>query len=261
MARYAIISREQFRSKKWSRPRGYKYIANASFAPIVLAEMTKAALTLPLAFMKQGDGFILGAVLSMAPERNMFVGPDGAWLGQIIPAAFRGYPFALTPKADSQEMILCVDEASGLLSDTEGEPFFDAEGNAMASFKAIMDFLLALHQSRIATELSVAVLGQSGVIIPWPIKIRTDKGEQTMEGLFRVDEQALTSLADDAYLKLRGSAALSIAYAQLFSMQNLQVFEHLEKFHAQKSPKPVAPLPDNLDKLFDFSDNREIRFD
>jgi hypothetical protein len=44
-------------------------------------------------------------------------------------------------------------------------------------------------------------------------------------------------------------------------MNQLEVFTHLGRLQGQLAPQPVAALPDSLDKLFDRSDNLEIRFD
>jgi hypothetical protein len=46
-----------------------------------------------MAFVKQQDSFFLIALLSLTPKTNLFVAPDGRWLGGYVPSYFRGYPF------------------------------------------------------------------------------------------------------------------------------------------------------------------------
>ena len=104
-------------------------------------------------------------------------------------------------------------------------------------------------------------LVQAGVIKPWPITIKGEQGDRVVNGLNCIDEAALNALPNEDFLKLRATGALPIAYAQLLSMNQLGVFEHLGKIQGQLAPKPIAPMPDSLDKLFDRSDSLELKFD
>jgi hypothetical protein len=125
----------------------------------------------------------------------------------------------------------------------------------------VLDFLTAVERNRLVTNLAVSSLAQAGVIKPWPITIKSEQGDRTVSGLYCFDEAALNALSNEDFLKLRASPALPIAYAQLLSMGQLGVFENLARIQAQLAPRPVAPLPDSLDKLFDRTDNLEIHFD
>jgi hypothetical protein len=117
------------------------------------------------------------------------------------------------------------------------------------------------HARIIGLGRGVSPLAQAGVIKPWPITIKSEQGDRTVSGLYCFDEAALNALSNEDFLKLRASPALPIAYAQLLSMGQLGVFENLARIQAQLAPRPVAPLPDSLDKLFDRTDNLEIHFD
>jgi hypothetical protein len=89
------VTRERYAGKKWRRASGYGFAATKTLVPIVGAELGRAALALPLAFVQEAGRFVLVAVLSVIPGRNMLVGADGRWLGNHIPACLRGYPFSL----------------------------------------------------------------------------------------------------------------------------------------------------------------------
>jgi hypothetical protein len=262
MPRPALVNRHEHGNKKWQPVQSYGYVAKEALAPIVVAELAKAALAMPLAFTEQSGRYSLKAVLSLVPGRNMFVAPDGRWLASHIPAAFSSYPFTLVAKPDSEAMLLFVDEDSGLVTDgPAGESFFDAEGNATTFTKSVMDFLADVRRSQAMTDLSVEMLAQAGVIAPWTIKVKTGQGEQKIEGLHRIDEAALSALPDEAFLKLRSTAALQIAHAQLISMGQISLFEKLAQFHVQAAPAPISSLPDSADKLFDRSESGGLKFD
>jgi hypothetical protein len=63
------------------------------------------------------------------------------------------------------------------------------------------------------------------------LKIKDGDQEKPITGLYRVDEAKLNTLADESFLKLRKAGSLPIAYGQLLSMGNIQIFEKLSTMH------------------------------
>ena len=263
MPKYAPISSEKHAASKWRRTTDYRFAAGEAAVPIVAAEISKVAPAMPIVFIEQGGRFELSALLSVMSGQNLFVAPDGRWLGAYIPSSLRTYPFRLVTPDGAEQSILCIDEECVVSSDNPslGEVFFDGNGTISPGIKQALDFLTALESNRLATSLAVSSLTQAGVVKPWPITIKSEQGDRTVNGLHCVDEAALNALANEEFIKLRATGALTIAYAQLLSMGQLGVFQHLAKVQGQLAPRPVAPLPDTLDKLFDRTDNLEIRFD
>ena len=217
---------------RWRRNGSYAFAADRAVIPLVGAELANAALVFPIACIQQGEGFVPAAVLGLEPNRNFFVAEDGRWLGGYVPAALRGYPFALGRTEDGQQL-LCVNEASGLVTDgPEGERFFEADGTPSAAVRPVMDFLTKVEQNRAATAASCAALQARNLIEPWLIALKSDQGERKIEGLFRVNEAALDALDDEAFLSLRKSGALPLAFAQLLSMQQLRILGELARARA-----------------------------
>ncbi len=267
MPQFVVISREHHAGKKWQRFTDYRFTSTTTAAPLVAAELASAALAMPLAFAQHGGGWLLAAVLSLTPDRNMLVTPDGRWMGGYVPACFRAYPFALAPKPGTDEVTLCIDANSGLVVEggSAGEDFFDQDGTLSAALKRAVDLLMELERSRKATEVAVAALAETGVIQPWPIKLKAEQGDRTVAGLHRIDEAALNALSDDAFLKLRKTSALPVAYAQLLSMGQLRIFEHLARLQAQmRPPQPtsslVAALPESIDSLLEMPSEDTVKF-
>jgi hypothetical protein len=263
MPKYVPIGRSHHQAYRWLRYPNYRFSGKDVAAPIVGAEIAKAVLSMPIAFVTRGSSFQLAAMLSAVPGMNMFVSPDGRWLSGYIPAVIRAYPFRLLTPQGEGEPILCIDEESGLLSrdDETGEPFFDTDGAVSPQLGAVLNFLGECERSRAVTDLAVAALEQANLIVPWQIKIHTEQGEQSVEGLYKIDEAALNALPTESFEKLRATGALPIAYGQLFSMNQLSVFKTLADLQAKMAPKPAAALPDTLDKLFDMGNTDVLRFD
>ena len=61
----------------------------------MLAEVGQVGSWMPIAFIEQAGRFVPMAMMCPMPEHNLFVGPDGQWLGGYVPASLRSYPFRL----------------------------------------------------------------------------------------------------------------------------------------------------------------------
>ena len=238
MPSFVSVSRASHTGKAWLRYTSYSFAADRALISLAAAELAKAVLSMPLAFVEENGRVYLVAVMSLEPGKNQFVAPDGRWLGAYIPAAVRGHPFALLQPDSAQAAILCVDEDSGLVVDagTAGsEPFFDEEGAPAPLLKASLDFLSQVEASRAATSHAVTALGAAGLLTPWLLQVDSSEGQKTVTGLLRIDETRLNALDDASFLALRSAGALAIAYAQILSMGQISVFETLAKLQAQIS--------------------------
>ena len=261
--RFTPVGRERHAGRSWRAIIGFSFAATTALVPLIGAELPKAALAMPFGFNQRPDeSFVLVGILSLTPGRNLFVAPDGRWVGDYVPASIRSHPFRLIRREGTDELVLCVDEQSDLFGEggAQGLPFFDGQGNLTPDTKAVLDFLGQIERNRAATETAVSDLAATGLICPWPIKYRAGDQDQEVAGLHRIDERAMNALSDDAFLRLRKSSAISIAYAQLLSMGQVQVLERLAALHAKLAPA-VTALPESLDKIFQIQGDELLRFD
>jgi hypothetical protein len=236
MTKPTPITRKTHAGKSWTRFSSYNFASKDTLVPLAGAEIAKAATSMPTAFVKQQNRFFLVAVLSLTPDTNLFVAPDGRWLGGYVPSVFRGYPFQLAKVEGRDNLVLCVNEASGLVNEdkTAGEPFFDDSGELARPVKEVGDFLQHVEQNRAATNLAVASLAEAGIITQWPLSMQ-EGGKKPATPLYRIDEAGLNRLGNEAFLKLR--KALPIAYAQLLSMNHIQTLTKIATTGKQVEPK------------------------
>lgn len=253
MPNFKAISKKEYFGSRWRRYLGYAFAAKDAIAPLVIQEVQKAVLSLPMAFFPQEEKFILIAVLGLADAKNLFVAPDGRWLATYIPASLRGYPFALANTEDGQQ-VLCIDEASGLVG-AEGETFFNEDGTPSQAVNEILEFLNEVGRNRSATQRLCDLLQKHNLIQPWPIKVQLDNGEKVVEGFYRIDEAVLNLLSNDAFIELRDSGALLLAYCQLLSMQHLQKLVQLAQLHSQEDQKAALATTDVRDLNLEFLNN------
>lgn len=244
------ISLERHGNKTFRRFTSYAFAANETVVPLVGAELSKATVSFPIAFLKQGEETVLVGVLGTEPGSNLFVAPDGKWVGTYVPAAFRAYPFILANSQDNRQ-VLCINEASGLVVDgPSGERFFTEESKPDEAIRSILDFLTKIHENRFLTERACQSIAKLDLLEPWTITAPGENGPRNVTGLWRISEGKLGLLADDAFLELRKTGAIAIAYGQLMSMGHLPMLERLSALRIQHRARSTAPLPDTLDSIF-----------
>lgn len=263
MSNYQAVTRERHAQKRWLRQSSYAFAAAETVAPLTAIELPKAALALPLGFIKQGEDFIPVAVLGLKPGINLFVTPDWRWIGHYIPAVFRAYPFRLGQTADNKQ-ILCIDEDSNRVSDgPSGEAFFTEEGQPVQVLVDMLSFLSQINQNRLGTVVACSALKKHTLIQPWPPTVTSETDEKPVTGLFQIDEAALRTLPGDALHELVQTGALIVAYSQLLSMQHLPQLNQLAEAHAKHAAQALAAQNKTASGASDldfFSKNGTISF-
>lgn len=236
MPQITALTPEHHAHKRWKRYSSYAFARDRTVAPLVGAELARAALTLPIVFLQQGETWLPFALMGLAQDTNLLVAPDGRWLAGYVPAALRGHPFELA-RAQDDQWVLCVDESSELIVDgPEGESFFDADNKPTPAVNEILDFLGQVARNRDVTEKACAALARHGCLRPCPIIVKTDSGDKQIDGLHQIDESALNQLDDAAFLELRHLGALPIAYLQTLSLQHLPRLAELAEARTRTTP-------------------------
>lgn len=231
MPQYQPVTRSSHGLRRYRRPADHRHLAGQASVPLVAQELPRVALQQPIAFVEREGGFTPVAVLSLHQGRNLFVTTDGRWLAPYLPLLYQTYPFAVGVQQDDR-FVLAFDEDSGLLSDTDGDPFFD--GNELsASLKKVLEDLAEVARARHATKAICEALLKNDLIVPWEIRIATGGSEQEVAGLHRVDEARFNALSASAFLALRAVGALPVIYCQLLSMQQLPMLARLASIHAE----------------------------
>ena len=118
------------------------------------------------------------------------------------------------------------------------------------------ELLHGVEGSRMATDLAMASLVEAGVLEPWPLEVEVGGKKTAIKDLHRVSEPKMDQLADDVFLKLRKTAGLPLAYAQLMSMRQIARFDQLMQLQQQLAQRPkIRP-----EELFKGDPSDLIRF-
>lgn len=242
-----VVTRQTHAEKYWLHRTSFAFAASDTVTPLLASEVAAAGRSLPMAFIKHDNVYVLVAVMGLAANENLLVSRGGAWLDYYMPVNYRTGPFRLAAD-DEGNMLLCVDENTGLVSDSVGdEKFFEEDGQVAQPVNDILALLGQIDTSRKLTDNICAVLGKHELLEPWVINLDGPNGEQQIDGLYRLNEAALNALPDEAFLEVRNAHALPVAYSQLISMQNINAIAQL---FAQRI---AVQAQESLSETFSFS--------
>jgi hypothetical protein len=244
----------------WRPATNYAFAAKRNLVPLIASEYGKAAVSAPIAFVPEAEGYVAVVVFSLLPEDNLFVTPAGQWVGGYAPATLRAYPFQFA-HVSGQQAILMVDEDSGLVfeNDHQAERFFDADGSPSPAIGRVLEFLGQLDRERFVTQQATAALNEAGLIQPWPLSVTICGRETAVNGLHRIDEAALHALDDAEFCQLRRFSALSLAYAQLLSSGLVSVFERLS--HLRRDLELREQRAPSVEEFLATNAGASLRFD
>lgn len=236
------VALERHRNKKVRNTTQFDYAAGFHIAYVTVHEFARAAATYPIVFLedKPNDGFRPVVLMGLQPGENLFVGADGAWNASYIPAMIRRYPFALSKGAEENRFVVCVDEASSLLSDTEGAPMFDDKGEPTQVIENVKRYLSELQQMDMLTQQFSRFLLTNNLLTPLNMRVNATTQARNITGCFVINEERLNSFSDALFLEVRAKGFLPAIYAHLMSLPQIERLVQLSKAKTGAAATPAA---------------------
>jgi hypothetical protein len=217
--------------------RNYSHVNQQNMTPLLASEFLSASTNFPIVFVKQQDTgrFKSVGLLGLNAGENL-VFTDGKVRTNYIPANIRRYPFAAGAQtSDESEMLLCIDENSLLLNEQEGVEIFDENGKPSKSTQQVTEFLTDLLTKDAATDVFIAFLVEHDLLQPAEVKLTLgEEGVRQLNGLYKVDEEALNELSDQEALTVYKRKYFAPIYAHLASLNQ---FERLLQLKTNFTPK------------------------
>lgn len=249
---WVLVQRSQLQHSSWLPATDFSHAAGQWCLPALLDEVEHLMRVYPLAFIQQSDEtYQLVSVVAFNASQPLFVDEKGNWLAGYIPAYLRQYPFAI--KRTDKGAALAFNADSGLLLNTvssDGNRFFDDNGDPSESLQAVQTFLSASEKSRLQTQALTELLVQYDLLTPWLV---SGEGDEQEVRCYCVNEKKLATLDADALKSLTASGALKLAYAQRMSMPRLELLQQVAK---QRSSQATVDLDDvDIESLFDDDDD------
>lgn len=259
---WQVLSRSQHAHYGWLPRTGFAFTREWRTLPVLLAELPQLMDDYVLAFTRDAQGVTPVALLDIGLDANLYLHPDGRWLARYVPAELRALPFALRATQGGQHVLSIADDH--LSEADEARPLFDDQGQLCEEPQRAGEFLQQREAQRGLTQRACKQLDELGLIAPWPLQVRLDPDVESveLEGLYRIDEQALNALDAKPLAELRDSAALRLAYLQPVSSLQLRRLVDRGSYLARLDSARGEETPhDSLDSLFEEGDDFTFDFD
>jgi len=236
------VNKVRHAHKRIKQIQGYGFAADFHIASVMVHEFARAAATYPVVFLedKAQDGFRPVALLGLDAGENLFVDADGKWQASYVPAIIRRYPFALAGAGEEGKFTVCIDEGSPLVSDTEGVPLFDEQGEPTEAIENVKRYLGELQQMDAFTRGFCAWLSEHNLFIPLNMRVRQAEQVKNITGCYVINEERLNNLSDERFLQLREKRYLPAAFAHLMSLAQIERLMTLKQERSPAATQPVA---------------------
>lgn len=197
----------------------FGFAAKAHLIPAVLDELIVGGRHLPIVFVPGPEQPSMAFLTGLRPGENSFVDGSGRWLTDYIPAFVRRAPFIIGDPPGAEPLV-CIDEASPLISEKGDALFKDGEATPFlkANIQLMNDYLAAAKR----TEAFAEALKTLGLFRGITIDAKLPDQHQTFHGLLTIDVEKLADLPDQTFIDLRKEGYLPLIYAQQFSLAALE---------------------------------------
>jgi hypothetical protein len=225
------VNKERHANKKVKPSSDFRFASGFHIAYVTTHEFARAAAIYPVVFLedKQNDSYRPVVLLGLDAGENLFLDEQGQWSGSYIPAIIRRYPFALVKATDADQYIVCVDEASALLNDTEGAALFDESGQPTQVIENVKRYLGELQQMDQITGEFSSFLVQNNLLTPLNMRVNTANQVRNITGCYVINEERLNNFSDAKFLEVRQKGYLPAIYSHLISLSQIERLASLKK--------------------------------
>ena len=202
----------------------YPHVAKQSMVPLLASEFLAASTNFPIVFVKQQETgqFKAVALLGFSSVENV-VFNNGKVFTNYVPVNIRRYPFAAGGEhINDENLVLCIDENSALLNEHEGVNIFNDDGSLTEATQQVSQLISDMITKEQATDNFINTLVEHNLLQATEFTVRLGaEGEHKVNGVYKVDEQALQLLPDDVVLSLYKQHCFPAIYAHLASLSQI----------------------------------------
>lgn len=200
----------------------YGFARDSVTVALTAAELPAAIAEYPCVMARQPDGVMsLLAVTGLQAGHNLFVGADGAWLGQYLPSTMATWPFRLVRESDDGNFLVAVSPEA--LNASVGDPLFNADGQESPWLLERLRQLTETDAGMKETARQLAQLDAAQVLTERSMQaVLADGRDLELHGFLTVDEARLQALPEKTVHELHVSGALALAYLHLLSLRRFR---------------------------------------
>lgn len=211
--------------------------------PVVFQEFYALATEFPVVFVRNGEtgDFVPVAMMGLSKGKNLYCQkPD--W-----PSAFTPTSFTLTPLSVRQlgsgdnDSVIAIDEESPLLSDSVGEPLFQANGDFSDYLQTRIKHVVTITRQSLQAAALCQFLADKKLLKTRLLTLQFSENSPRyeMEGVYSIDENVLEKLSDAEYMELRRRGLIPTIYSHLTSLHQ---FERLLRLQNQSDKEQADSM-------------------
>jgi hypothetical protein len=202
----------------------FDFAKNIHSVPLTAVEFPSASHDFAIVFAKNNDGVLPIAVMGVRAGENLFVGQDGKWKTDYIPAFVRRYPFVFSTSDEGKTLTLCLDESfEGARQNGEGERLFTEAGENSQYLNKVVEFLQEYQNHFRRTQIFCKKLEELELLEPMGAQFKTPDGrEGSLSGFFVINRDKLKKVSAEKLAELAQTDELEMIYLHLNSLNNLR---------------------------------------
>jgi len=200
----------------------FTFAANVNSVPLMAVEMTAAASEYTIVFAGDENNVMPVVILGLEGTKNYYVGKDGNWTADYIPAFVRRYPFVFAQ--NENQFTLCVDEDwSGCNREGKGQRLFDDAGERTEYLNRMLKFLEESQAHFARTQTYCNRLKELELLEPMKADFTFPGGEKkSLGGFMAISREKLKNLEPEKLAELAKTDELELTYIHLLSMNNFR---------------------------------------
>ncbi len=225
----------------------YSFAGGTNSVPLTATEFNAAAAEYSIVFVGSEENTLPVVLLGAQERENAYVGVDGRWDANYVPAFVRRYPFVFSLTEDEKTFTLCIDEDfSGCNREGRGERLFDTDGERTGYLQQVLNFQTEYQAQFQRTKMFCKRLVDLELLESIQAQIRVGAGEpRVLTGIRAVSLTKVKELDQEALTQMVRADELELIYLHLHSLVNLRRFG--EQFAPEEAPAVQDPQPEEID--------------
>lgn len=213
----------------------FAHASGFNLASVSLSELSACTANYPVVFVQSPENQKMRpvAVFGLRPGENVYYDKE-RWESTYVPLMVQRHPFLIgfddRKDDDDNNLTICLDKNSSLLSEDEGVALFNEAGDATDYLKSRNRLLSEIFEGEKLTERFTQKLEDLNLLSPFELILQPQNGEmRKVAGMFTVDERKLKALSAEQLVELHQLDFLPACYiilSSLFQMHSLMMLRN-----------------------------------
>jgi len=205
---------------RFSKSDNFSFASKTNLVQLSFSEIKPASRFYPIVF-PANQTELPHAVLSLTPENNNYVTPEGKWTVPYIPFFIRTYPFIMVKTEDKDKYAVCIDAEAPHFQGKYGEILFTADGKPNDFSEKIINGLKVYLSEIEGTKKLFSELAKKDVMVDKQINFNKESEKKSIGGFKVIEMEKIISLSDSEIAGFVKNGAMGLIYDHLSSLANM----------------------------------------